>query len=125
MRYILLIYQNPVAFRSLDDSERLALMDQAGSIMNELMAAGEWVSGEGLADPSTAKTARVRDGIPAVTDGPFAEAKEHVVGYAIIDCESQERAIEYRAALARFAAVGGGGARYFEPKRSGDVGRWL
>jgi hypothetical protein len=94
MKYILLIYQNPIAFRSLDDSERLALMDQAGSIMNELMAAGEWVSGEGLADPSTAKTARVRDGIPTVTDGPFAEAKEHVVGYAIIDCESQERAIE-------------------------------
>ena len=94
MKYILLIHQNPVTWRSLEDSERQALMDQAGSIVNELIASGEWVGGEGLADPSTAKTARVRDGIPAVTDGPFAEAKEHVVGYSIVDCESQERAVE-------------------------------
>ena len=39
-------------------------MDEAGSIVNELIASGEWVGGEGLADPSTAKTARVRDGMP-------------------------------------------------------------
>jgi hypothetical protein len=44
-----------------------------------------------------ARTVRVRDGVPAVTDGPFAEAKEQMVGYCIVDCETQERAVEIAA----------------------------
>ena len=49
---------------------------------------------EGLADSSLAKTVRVRDGVPAVTDGPFVEAKEHLAGYCLFECETPERAIE-------------------------------
>jgi hypothetical protein len=55
------------------------------------------VGGEALADPSTARAVRVRDGIPAVTDGPFAEAKEQMVGYCVVDCDTQERAVEIAA----------------------------
>ena len=94
MKYLLMIYQNPATWQAMPESEKKAFMDEAGAIVDELIASGEWVGGEGLADPSTAASVRVRDGVPAVTDGPFAEAKEQVVGYCIVDCESRGRAIE-------------------------------
>jgi hypothetical protein len=43
------------------------------------------------------RTVRVRDGATAVTDGPFIEAKEHFAGYLMVDCESEERAVEIAA----------------------------
>jgi hypothetical protein len=63
--------------------------------------------GVALADPSNGKTVRVRNGLPAVTDGPFAEAKEQLAGYYVLDCESLERATEIVAhdPAARFWAV--------------------
>lgn len=94
MKYMLLIYQNPTAFRSMPATEKQSVMSEVDVIVTELMEAGEWVGGEGLADPSSARSVRVRDGVPAVTDGPFAEAKEQVVGYCIVDCETEERAVE-------------------------------
>jgi len=94
VKYLLMIYQNPATWQAMPESEKKAFMDEAGAIVDELIASGEWVGGEGLADPSTAASVRVRDGVPAVTDGPFAEAKEQVVGYCIVDCESRDRAIE-------------------------------
>jgi hypothetical protein len=94
VKYILLIYQNPTTWRTLPESEKQVLMSEAGAIVDELVASGEWVGGEGLADSSTAKAVRVRDGVPAITDGPYAEAKEQIVGYCIVDCDSQERAVE-------------------------------
>jgi hypothetical protein len=89
-----MIYQNPASWQATPEPEKKAAMAEAGVIVDELIASGEWAGGEGLADPSTAAAVRVRDGVPAVTDGPFAEAKEQVVGYCIVDCESRERAIE-------------------------------
>ena len=94
MKYMLLIYQNPEALQALPQAEKEALMSTAGSIMAELEETGEWVGGEALADPSLAKTVRAHDGVPAVSDGPFAESKEQVVGICIIDCETEERAVE-------------------------------
>jgi hypothetical protein len=97
VKYMLLIYQNPAAWRDLPEPDRQAMMSAAGAIMEELTGTGEWVGGEALADPSTARSVRVRDGVPAVTDGPFAEAKEQMVGYCIVDCETEERAVEIAA----------------------------
>jgi hypothetical protein len=94
MKYMLLIYQNPENWQLLSEEEREAVMGEAGSIVNELTESGEWVDGQGLADASHTKTVRVRDGVPAVTDGPFLEAKEHMVGYCLFECESPERALE-------------------------------
>jgi hypothetical protein len=94
---MLLIYQNPAAFQALPQADRHALMSEAGTIIDELVDTGEWVGGDGLADPSLATSVRVRDGIPAVTDGPFAEAKEQMVGYCIVDCATPERAVEIAA----------------------------
>jgi hypothetical protein len=97
MKYLLMIYQNPAAFQGLSEDEKQTIFSDVDELMGELTRTGEWVGGEGLADPSTAKTVRVRDGVPAVTDGPYAEAKELVVGYCIVDCDSIERAVEIAA----------------------------
>jgi hypothetical protein len=94
VKYMLLIYQNRAAFEALPDAERTAVMNDAGAIVEELIASGELLGGEGLADPSNAKTVRVRDGVPAVTDGPFVEAKEQLAGYCLFECETPERATE-------------------------------
>jgi hypothetical protein len=70
-------------------------MTEAGAYLKEFTASGELLSGGiALADPSTSKTVRVRNGLPAVTDGPFAEAKEQLAGYYVLDTDSIERATE-------------------------------
>jgi hypothetical protein len=97
VKYILLIYQNPATWETFSEDERNRVMAEVGDIMGELEQTGEWVGGEGLADPSNTKTVRVREGIPAVTDGPFVEAKEQLAGYCIVECESPERAVEIAA----------------------------
>jgi hypothetical protein len=73
----------------------------------ELVEAGEWVDGQGLAPPGEAKLVRAgKDGAPA-TDGPFPEAKEFLAGYWIVDVASPERACELAAKAS--AAPGPGG----------------
>ncbi len=94
MKYMLLIYQNPQNWQALDDSERTKIMNEAGTIVGELIESGEWIGGDALADASNTKTIRVRDGVPAVSDGPFLESKEHMVGYCLFECETPERALE-------------------------------
>jgi hypothetical protein len=73
-----------------------------------LTESGELVGAEGLAAPSQARVVRATgNGTPAVTDGPFAESKEFLAGYWIVDCESRERA--YDIAARASAAPGKGG----------------
>jgi hypothetical protein len=94
MKYMLLIYNNPATYEAWSEEERAALFGEVDVIMKELAESGELVRGEALADPSQTKTVRVRDGVPAITDGPFAEAKEQFAGYLMVECESLERAVE-------------------------------
>ena len=94
MKYMLLIYQNPANWSELSEEDRNAVMNEAGAIVAELSETGEFIGGDGLVDSSQTKTVRVRGGVPAITDGPFLEAKEHLVGYCMIDCETPERALE-------------------------------
>ena len=75
----------------------------------ELSEAGELVAAEGLAGPEHARVVRAKaNGAHEVTDGPFAEAKEFLAGYWIVDCDSTERA--YAIAARASAAPGKGGA---------------
>ncbi|HEY2948969.1 MAG TPA: YciI family protein [Micromonosporaceae bacterium] len=108
MKYVALVYNNPGAFEALSQTERDQLMSQADAFLKEFTASGELQSeGVALADPSTGKTVRVRNGLPSVTDGPFAEAKEQLAGYYVLETESLERATEIVAhdPAARFWAV--------------------
>jgi hypothetical protein len=63
----------------------------------ELFESGELVGAYGVADQVNAKMVRVADGPPVVTDGPFAEAKEYLGSFTIVDCDSLERALEIAA----------------------------
>jgi hypothetical protein len=73
-----------------------------------LHASGEWVDGQGLASPGHARIVRAgKNGAPEVTDGPFAEAKEFLAGYWIVDVDSPDRA--YAIAAEASAAPGPGG----------------
>ena len=74
----------------------------------KLQQAGEWVDGQGLASPAQAKLVRAgKSGAPEVTDGPFAETKEFLAGYWIVDVDTPERA--YAIAAEASAAPGPGG----------------
>jgi hypothetical protein len=97
VKYIVLIYNNPGAWEALSEEERQGLMGEFDAVNKEITESGELVGGAALADVAMTKTVRVRDGVPAVTDGPFAEAKEQLAGYYVIDCESVERATEIAA----------------------------
>jgi hypothetical protein len=97
VKYMLLIYNNPATYESWTEEERAALFGDVDDLMAELQASGEWVGGEALVDAALARTVRVRNGVPAVTDGPFAEGKEQFAGYLMVDCESMDRAVEIAA----------------------------
>jgi hypothetical protein len=94
VKYMLLIYDNANTRETFLGEQGGDLMAEIDAIMKELTDSGELVGGEALADPSNTKTIRLVDGAPAITDGPFAEAKEHLGGYLIVDCDSIERAAE-------------------------------
>ena len=107
MKYLLMIYDNPETRELFFSDEGKSLMAEMETLMNELRESGELVSTEALADPPNTRTVRPRNGVPIVTDGPLAEAKEHFGGYLILDCESMERAVDVasRWPSARFAPL--------------------
>ncbi|MDT7713745.1 MAG: hypothetical protein QOG46_2648 [Pseudonocardiales bacterium] len=64
------------------------------ALTDELAASGELVVSEGLADPALAKRVTVRDGQILTSDGPFAEVKEHLAGFYLVDCETEARVVQ-------------------------------
>nr|MDT0659360.1 YciI family protein [Micromonospora sp. DSM 115978] len=68
---------------------------------NELVESGEFVDGKGLAAPVHTRRIQLRDGVPVVTDGPYAETQEVLAGYTIVECDSFDRATEIAARLTR------------------------
>ena len=71
--------------------------DESFPWLDDLQARGMWVTGDQLAPPRRGKSVRVRNGKKTVTDGPFAETKEVVGGFDIIECGSLEEAVEIAA----------------------------
>ena len=94
MKYLLMIYNNPA---QLAEEDFDALLSGHKTLFNELNAAGKVVSSAALPEPSVVntKTVHIVEGnVPAVTDGPFLEAKEYLAGYYLVDCETVEEAVE-------------------------------
>ena len=94
MKYLLIMQVNPTVLDALTDEERNAVGDGHGEFMKNIQESGEFILTQALADPSNTKVVRGTGAIPAVTDGPFLEAKEFMGGFYLIDCESEERAVE-------------------------------
>ena len=78
-----------------------AHMDYYGALIQDLMDRGEHVDGIALTSPDVAKVVTAGAGAPVVTDGPFAEFKEMLAGFQVVDVDSEERAVEIAAALSR------------------------
>jgi hypothetical protein len=97
MKYMVLIYNRPGFTEDLTEAERTELFGEVDTMLKELTESGELLGTEALADPSTTRTVRVRGGVPAITDGPFIEAKEQFAGYLLVDCESEQRALDIAA----------------------------
>ncbi|HZA79502.1 MAG TPA: YciI family protein [Acidimicrobiales bacterium] len=107
MKYLLMIHMNPAVFETLSEAERTAVVDAHDEFQKRTRESGELVGFAALADPSNTTTVRVRGDVPAVTDGPYLEVKEHLAGFYVVDCETVERVNELAAMVpdARFAAV--------------------
>ena len=102
MRYLVLIYTNPEArqlWEQLPEAEQAAGLQAYAALNEELAASGEMIVSESLADPSLARHVTVRDGQATMTDGPFAEAKEQLAGFYLVECQSIERATEVAARI--------------------------
>ncbi len=79
-----------------------------GEVNAKLVADGEWVDGQGLAGPAQAKIVRAgAGGAPVVTEGPFAETKEFLAGFWIVDTDTPERAVEIAAWISTAPGPGG------------------
>jgi hypothetical protein len=107
VKYMLLVFGDPERAGEWSQEDIRELGRAHATFGRRLVESGELVSSDGLAGPDRAKTVRVRDRGQTVTDGPFVEAKEHLAGYYVIDCESLERALEIAAEVpdASFNAV--------------------
>ena len=90
MKYMMLIYAQENA---IDDAERQQCYADSTRLIQELAAQGKFVAASPLHPVSTATSVRVREGKALVTDGPFAETREHLGGYYIIDVDDLDEAI--------------------------------
>jgi hypothetical protein len=110
-KYLLVVdYQPGVVDKPMDEwkpDEIKAHMDYYGALNKELTDRGELVDGNALTGPALAKVVTAGNGAPVVTDGPFAEFKEMLAGYQLVDVESEERAIEIAAMVSRVPGPGG------------------
>ncbi len=93
MRYMLLIYGDPTA------PVEEGVFEEYGAFTQSIVDSKEFVAGDPLQGADTATTVRVRAGDTKTTDGPFAETKEVLGGYYIVDCKDLDRAIELAAQI--------------------------
>jgi hypothetical protein len=107
MQYMLLIYSNPEAYADVPQAEQDGLMQEYFAFNDEAVKRGAMVRGEPLHPVQTARTLRLRDGKPVVTDGPFAETKEVLGGYYLLNCNSLDEAIDLAKRIpdVRFGSV--------------------
>ena len=107
MQYMLLIYDDERVWSEMPEDERNRLMGEYFQLTEDLQKAGAFVAGDPLQPTATATTVRVRESDTLVTDGPFAETKEQLGGYYLVEADSIDEAIEWAARIpsARLGSV--------------------
>ncbi|HYZ76232.1 MAG TPA: YciI family protein [Gaiellaceae bacterium] len=95
MKYMTLIYGDAAAWNALSEEEQKRVAERYMALSREPVVA----DGAELQDAETATTVRIRNGETLTTDGPFAETKEQLGGYYLIDCGSLDEAIEFAARI--------------------------
>jgi hypothetical protein len=119
MKYMIMMFGDQSGMES-QTAEWIKEMFQFMHTFNaDLMKSGEFVDAQGLTDASQAKTVRFKNGIPVATDGPYAESKESLAGYWIVDVDSEARAIELASHVVAF--IGPAGAPPIEIRQIGEA----
>lgn len=99
MKYALLIYGDEAQMAQATPEETMMVMGRYGTFTHEVKEKNLYAGGEALQPTLTATTVRVRDGKTTTTDGPFAETREQLGGFYLLDCKNLDEAIEYAAKI--------------------------
>ena len=108
MKFLVLIYRNSASqevWERLADDEKRQGLRAYEALNSDLAESGELVTSSSLAAPETGKRVLVREGQVIAGDGPFAEVKEQLAGFYVLDCDDIERAVEWAARIPE-AALG-------------------
>ena len=97
MQYLFLIYQDESQWAALSEASRGEVYEAYGGYTKEMRDAGVMRGGDELQPTSTATTVRLRQGKRLVTDGPFAETKEQLGGYMLVECKDIDEAVAWAA----------------------------
>jgi hypothetical protein len=99
MNYLLLIYSNEAEFMALGEAKLKNMTDEYMDFTKSIVQAGNFKAGDRLKPVATASTVRVRNGKVAITDGPFAETREQLGGYYLIDAKNLDEATAIAARI--------------------------
>jgi hypothetical protein len=99
MQYLLLIYDDETKWASMSEAESGKFFGEYMQFTADVKASGKYVAGDALQPTSTATTVRVRDGKTVTTDGPFAETREQLGGYYLVNAENLDDAIAIAAKI--------------------------
>lgn len=99
MRFLCLVYFEPQTLAALSPGEKAALNRNSMAYNDELTRNSHYIVAEALQPVHSARTVRVRQGKTSVTDGPFAETKEHVGGFILIEAADMNQALEIAAGI--------------------------
>jgi hypothetical protein len=107
MQYLLMIYDEEKKWTTMSESERGKLMGDYEAFTKQIVASGHYKGGNPLKPTSSATTVRVREGKTATTHGPFAETREQLGGYYLVDAKDLDEAtaIAARIPSARFGSI--------------------
>jgi len=94
MKYLCLIYSDEAAWDAMPKAEVDTMMREFGAFTESIKKSGQWLAGHRLQDVATATTIRVRNGKMSTTDGPFAETKERLGGFYMIEAKDLNDAIQ-------------------------------
>jgi hypothetical protein len=93
MQYLLMCCADETHWAKLPDSQRAKIMDENGKLIHELKTSGRSLAGAKLDRAESAVTVCEKNGKPVITDGPFAETKEQLGGYHLIECKDRHEAV--------------------------------
>jgi hypothetical protein len=99
MQYLLLIYEEEKAWNALSEAERGKIYGEYMSFTGEIKSSGHWKGGAPLQPIHTATTVRVRDGKVSTTDGPFAETREQLGGFYLVEAKDLDEATRLAARI--------------------------
>jgi hypothetical protein len=105
---------NEKAWAALPDGEKGRIMREYGALLQRLAERGQLRGGGQLRPTSSATTVRMKDGKPILTDGPFAETKEQLGGYHLVDCKDLDEALSIATSIPTLPAGGAIEVRPFE-----------